>query len=201
MNSNLELHNVVKSCVNRRDYLRIYSNKVLPEGTQKVKFYGISDKEPNKKVIAKYLEACGFTSVSVLVRHSGSQGRLIRSLVIYAKPGARLVQSKVPPYFFSSPVVAPPVKTLKRATPEEAFNAQRSLTKKEVMKLKPGTWLEVKWLDDWNTVVLLLERPESGPGDVSLRCYDPSSNGYRVHSHVVHSQVVRVIGTVEVPVL
>lgn len=83
---------------------------------------------------------------------------------------------------------------------EQAFHAQRPLTKKEVAKIRPGTWIEVKYLDVANTAVLVLDRMERGPGEQSLRVYDPSSlDGFgHVHSHVVNTQVVRVLGEVEV---
>jgi hypothetical protein len=80
---------------------------------------------------------------------------------------------------------------------------QKHLTKREVLKLKAGTWIEVSWADSPNSVGLLLERPEKEPGDVSLRVFwpDTESDAYNssVNSSAVHSQVVRALGTVEVP--
>ncbi len=77
------------------------------------------------------------------------------------------------------------------------FKSQKSLTKKEVMKIKPGTWVELKWYDSENTVVLLLERPETCLGDVGLYYYDPYIEG--VSRHAVHSQIVKVVGNLQRP--
>lgn len=84
---------------------------------------------------------------------------------------------------------------------EQAFHAQRPLTKNEVSKIRPGTWIEVKYLDVPNIAVLVLERMERGPGEQSLLVYDPSdlSDFGHVHSRVVNTQVVRVLDRVEVP--
>jgi hypothetical protein len=63
------------------------------------------------------------------------------------------------------------------------------------MKIKPGTWIELKWTDSENTVVLLLERPENCLGDVGLCYYDPHIE--QVSRHAVHSQIVGVRGRLE----
>ena len=75
------------------------------------------------------------------------------------------------------------------------FKNQKPLTKKEAMKIKPGTWIELKWTDSENTVVLLLERPENCLGDVGLCYYDPHIE--QVSRHAVHSQIVGVRGRLE----
>ena len=54
------------------------------------------------------------------------------------------------------------------------FKAQRALTKKEVYKLKPGSWLIVKWLDAPNSLHMLLAKPIPETGDVSLFVWNPS---------------------------
>lgn len=204
MDSKLELHIVAKPCVNRRDYTRIYSNRCRT-GVQRVKFYGIT-RDPNKKVIKRYLENCGFFNILVKVEYSSARGMLVRSLVIYAEPGRSWTQSKTPPYFFAQDATAKftqspreDARKAEEALNRQRFESQRPLPKKVVMRLKPGTWIEVKWLDTVNTVMLLLEKPEDRAGDVSLRCYDPHTQD--VHSHAVHSQVVRVRGAVVVPIL
>jgi hypothetical protein len=71
------------------------------------------------------------------------------------------------------------------------------MRKRDVCRLKPGTWIELAWIDANPTVALLLEKPESEPGDVSLYCFYPES-GYS-DRHAVHTQVVAVHGAVQVP--
>jgi hypothetical protein len=188
MASNLELHNVVKSCARRGDYLRIYSNVLKGTAWQRVKLSDLR-KDPDVEVLKKYLKRCGFQHVTAEVT-----GISCRSLVVYAIPGATLYQSKTPPDIFKS-AVGKASQEPKKMSPEEAFNAQRPLTKKEVMELKPGTWVELKWRDSENTVVLLLERPENSS---SWLCYyDPDFE--LVARHAVHSQIVKVVGNLHVP--
>lgn len=75
------------------------------------------------------------------------------------------------------------------------------MNKKEVAKIKPGTWIEIKWNDAPNSVALLIGRDGLGvSGDMSLECAHFDAKGkMSVHSRVVHSQVVRVIGQIQVP--
>lgn len=80
-----------------------------------------------------------------------------------------------------------------------AYDEQKPLRKSEVMKLKPGTWIEVKWKDAPNSAALLLSKPEHETGDVELRCFYPNSNGRDWSADT--SQVIRVIGPVQIPVL
>jgi hypothetical protein len=77
---------------------------------------------------------------------------------------------------------------------------QKAMTKKEVMKLRPGTWIEVKWKDHPNTVALLIEKPVYAPGDVSFKCivFDEKGSCFQ---YVGHDQVIRVLGKVEPPPL
>ncbi len=76
----------------------------------------------------------------------------------------------------------------------------KHLTKKEVLKLRPGTWIELWWRDNINTMALLLERPDDHRGDVSLRCLHFNSDGEVVrHGSPTHSQVVRTHGGLLVP--
>lgn len=74
---------------------------------------------------------------------------------------------------------------------------QRTLTKKEVAKIKAGTWIEVWWDGSPNTAVLLLEEMDNRAGEVSLKCYDPTE-GY-VHHSATNRQVVAVLGNLQVP--
>lgn len=65
-------------------------------------------------------------------------------------------------------------------------------TKREILKrAKPSTWLEVWWDDIPNTLVLVVEKPEWRKGDVDIKVYMPDQ---RCIGHVVHSQVIRVVG-------
>jgi hypothetical protein len=81
----------------------------------------------------------------------------------------------------------------------KAFNTQRPLLKKEVLKLKAGTWIELRYRDAPNSAVLLLEKPTSSAGDASLKVFYPDTG--RCDEHPVHSQVVRVLGPLQVPTL
>ena len=45
------------------------------------------------------------------------------------------------------------------------------MTKKDVYKLKPGTWLKVTYLDSEPDVALLVEKVVRGRGDVSLKLF------------------------------
>ena len=73
------------------------------------------------------------------------------------------------------------------------------MTKKEIYKLKPGTWLEIGWDDVPPEACLLLAKPEPGPGDVSLTLYHPSLG--ESNHHAVHTQIRAVLGELQVPVL
>lgn len=78
-----------------------------------------------------------------------------------------------------------------------AFKTQRAVPKKAVMKCKAGTWLEVKWKDAPNSIVLLLEKPENNPGDVCLKTYDPVVQD--VSWKADSNQVIRIVGPLQVP--
>lgn len=87
---------------------------------------------------------------------------------------------------------------------EATYKAQKPLPKKEVLRLKPGTFIEVKWSDAPNTVVMLLERPENNPGPVCLRVFDTTNSVLTkslgmMHYHIDSDQVVAVRGMIEVP--
>jgi len=82
---------------------------------------------------------------------------------------------------------------------QKAFDKVKVLPKSEVMKIKPGTWIELKWMDSPNNVVLLLEKPDRCTGDVSLFTMNPST--LSADHHAIHSQVVSVVGPWQVPEL
>lgn len=62
-----------------------------------------------------------------------------------------------------------------------------AITKKDMYKLNPGTWLVIGWNDSAPTPALLLEKPERSKGDVSLKCFYPGDG--EVHSRAVHTQI------------
>lgn len=70
------------------------------------------------------------------------------------------------------------------------------MKKSEVYKLLPGTFLEVWWNDASNSVVMLLETPERGAGELSIKCLHQDGH---VDSHVAHTQIVKVRGHVKWP--
>lgn len=63
------------------------------------------------------------------------------------------------------------------------------MNKKDLSKVKPGTWIEVWWNDNPNTTVLLLGKVDPKlKGDISLLCFDPDCD--EVNRHITHTQVV-----------
>lgn len=65
-------------------------------------------------------------------------------------------------------------------------------TKREILRrAKPSNWLEVSWDDGDNSLVLVVEKPEFRYGDVLIKVYMPDQKRL---GHVVHSQVIRVVG-------
>lgn len=71
------------------------------------------------------------------------------------------------------------------------------MKKKEVLKLVPGTWLEILWFDAQPTAALLLSKPDKCKGDMALELYHPSAG--MVHNHAVHTQVSAVLGYTTAP--
>ena len=83
------------------------------------------------------------------------------------------------------------------------FEAQRALTKKEIYKLKPGSWLIVKWLDAPNSLHMLLAKPVPEQGDVSLSVWNPvvpqGSHRTLNQTRITHNQVIGVHSVTEEP--
>jgi hypothetical protein len=83
------------------------------------------------------------------------------------------------------------------------FEAQRALTKKEIYKLKPGSWLIVKWLDAPNSLHMLLAKPSPEKGDVSLSVWNPvvppGSHRTLNQTRITHNQVIGVHSVTEEP--
>lgn len=82
---------------------------------------------------------------------------------------------------------------------KDEFVPPKSMPKKEVAKIRPGTWIEVWYKDAPNGVVLLLEKMTPYPGDVALFCLDPVSmcSTFKIFNR----QVVRVVDRLKVPSL
>ena len=78
--------------------------------------------------------------------------------------------------------------------------AKLVVTKKQALKLKPGTWLEVRWNDAPNEIGLLLEIVPNTRGEVDLRMFWANRKRDVVDKHAMHTQITRVIGPVQVPV-
>lgn len=75
------------------------------------------------------------------------------------------------------------------------YDGKKAMKKADVMKLKPGDILTLKWMDAPNSGALLLEKPVRKAGDVSLHCFH-----FQTRSHdwrALHSQVIAKRGTLE----
>lgn len=84
----------------------------------------------------------------------------------------------------------------------EHYNAQTPMTKKEFLKIKGIVWIEVRWRDAPNQALLLIEKPKREPGDICFTAIGFSEKYNRIVRHnLVNDQVVRVIGTLQVPKL
>lgn len=81
-----------------------------------------------------------------------------------------------------------------KAKYETEYTKQRPIPKKQVLKLRPGAWIEVKWKDAPNQLLLLAERPFYEPGDMRLEAIEPLG---RVT--ITHDQVVAVRGNLAWP--
>lgn len=68
------------------------------------------------------------------------------------------------------------------------------VTKREVMKCKPGTILKLSWNDSEPSVGLLLEKPVNKPGFVDLFVYHIDTQTY--DRHTGHTQVIEILGTI-----
>lgn len=99
----------------------------------------------------------------------------------------------------------PNVETLDTPAPRDyraEFDAQPSLTKKEAMKLVPGTWVEVKWFDGPNNMWLLLTKPDlRSAGSSSVYVWRPDARRYWTSTSIEYDQIVRTHGMIEVPAL
>ena len=69
---------------------------------------------------------------------------------------------------------------------------RKHLSKKDAVKLKPGTFVRIMWDDAPDEVVMLLEKPERDYGGL---CY-LRDNGER-DTHADYRRIVSVVGKVE----
>lgn len=70
------------------------------------------------------------------------------------------------------------------------FAAQKCITKKDALKLRPGSIIEVKFKDAANARAIVTQRPEGSRGlDVSVRVLYEDCAFTRA---VYHSEIVRV---------
>ena len=77
---------------------------------------------------------------------------------------------------------------------DQRYVTLKSLTKREVARLTPGTFIQLKWVDSPDTAALLLEKMDRAErGEVSLYVFD----GEKVTRHPVHNQVVAVLGHID----
>ena len=82
-------------------------------------------------------------------------------------------------------------------TYENLFDARKALTKKvQQRQVKRGVWVQVKWLDQPDTVELVLHTPDwRERGEVDVETFSMSDP----NSWVTHNQIVAVLGKVQVP--
>ena len=71
------------------------------------------------------------------------------------------------------------------------------MDKKQVCKLRPGTFVEVLWADSRPTVGMILKKPVRENGDVSVTLLHCDT--LDVDSHAVHTQITKVLGKAEFP--
>jgi hypothetical protein len=85
---------------------------------------------------------------------------------------------------------------------EAAFAAQKSMTKVEVRKILPGTWVEFKWVDGPNEIGMVLERPDKDGHCLHVFWPDRKPGSpWKVDRHTDWDQVVKVHGMVAAPQL
>lgn len=83
------------------------------------------------------------------------------------------------------------------------YNSKKPMLKAEVMKLRPGDFIVVKWLDHTDTVHMVTRKPERERGDVDVEIWSDPSDPKVSHilSTCIHSQVLRKVGQVQFPKL
>lgn len=79
-----------------------------------------------------------------------------------------------------------------------AYYSQKPVTKAEVAKLLPGTLVQLRWKDAPNSLGILLQKMDPGPGEISLHILHLERFGSGLptsaNSLATHEQVVSVVG-------
>jgi hypothetical protein len=76
----------------------------------------------------------------------------------------------------------------------QRFLTKKSLTKRLVASLRPGAFLQIKWMDSPDQAVMLLEKVDYYEhGELSIHVFD----GKTTSRHPVYSQVIEAIGHVD----
>lgn len=73
---------------------------------------------------------------------------------------------------------------------------QKILTKKEVCKLETGTVIEVCWENAPNNLAMILEKPKSLPGDMTVNVLHNLRGNYFC-SQIYYYQIAKVVGKME----
>lgn len=75
---------------------------------------------------------------------------------------------------------------------------RKTLPKKEVLKLKPGTLIRVCWIDSADTIHVVLEKPIFCVGDMPIRAWTKGGTyDFEDCLKIAHDQVVEVLGEIE----
>lgn len=72
---------------------------------------------------------------------------------------------------------------------ESEFKAQKSITKKQALKLRQGSIVETKWIDGPNRKGIVVSRPTDQTGGLQIRVV---LDDEQWNTHVVHTQIVKV---------
>ncbi len=75
----------------------------------------------------------------------------------------------------------------------------KPMPKKEVVKLQPGTWIRVRYLDSEDDVAMVTRKPVYCKGDVDVDIYAPGTQ--HQHARIQHDQVLKVLKVPEVPAM
>lgn len=78
----------------------------------------------------------------------------------------------------------------------QSYKTRKHMPKKQVQKLRPGTFVQVKWSGQPDTVAMLVGKSPTYPGLIELRVISASSNNL---FYINSKQVVAVLGEVVFP--
>lgn len=80
------------------------------------------------------------------------------------------------------------------------YDSKKPMPKAEVLKLNPGDFIVVKWLDCPDQVYMVKEKPQRSRGDVDVLIWgNPLTSKSQRMSACVHTQVLQKIGHVQFP--